>query len=118
MEKDFDLKRVGRRMPYTVPENFFDDMEKNILSETGLTSTATPKRRRAPMRIVAMGIASIAAAAALLFVFTHSNGNGAGETGSFAEVEQAFAQLSVTDQDYLIEVYQDDIFIDEQQFNY
>ena len=27
----FDFKQVGRRMPYTTPDGFFKDMEKNIL---------------------------------------------------------------------------------------
>lgn len=25
MNKDFDLNRIGKRMPYTVPENFLDE---------------------------------------------------------------------------------------------
>ena len=27
----FDFKQVGKRMPYTTPDGFFKDMEKNIL---------------------------------------------------------------------------------------
>lgn len=36
-------------------------------------------------------------------------------TDSFAPVEQAYAQLSPDDQAYMLEVYQDDVFLNEQQ---
>jgi len=31
MDTKFDFKQVGKRMPYTTPDDFFRDMEKNIL---------------------------------------------------------------------------------------
>lgn len=30
MNKDFDFNRIGKRMPYTAPENFLDDIENNV----------------------------------------------------------------------------------------
>ena len=30
MEKEFDFNRIGKRMPYTTPEGFFNKMEADI----------------------------------------------------------------------------------------
>lgn len=30
MSKDFDFNRIGKRLPYTTPEGFLDDMEKQV----------------------------------------------------------------------------------------
>ena len=52
MEEPFDFEKIGKKMPYSVPEGFFDTMEKNIhsaLSETNthpLSSTVKNKRRK------------------------------------------------------------------------
>ena len=31
MKKDFDFNSIGKRMPYTAPEGFLDDIENNVL---------------------------------------------------------------------------------------
>lgn len=33
MKADFDFDKVGKRMPYTVPDDFFTEMENNIWKE-------------------------------------------------------------------------------------
>ena len=30
MKRDFDFDRIGKRLPYTAPEGFLDDMENNV----------------------------------------------------------------------------------------
>ena len=30
MKETFDFNRIGKRMPYTVPEGALDDIEKNV----------------------------------------------------------------------------------------
>lgn len=30
MKEEFDFNRIGKRMPYTVPEGSLDDIEKNV----------------------------------------------------------------------------------------
>ena len=30
MKEDFDFDRVGKRLPYTAPDGFLDDMENNV----------------------------------------------------------------------------------------
>ena len=33
MEKDFDFNSIGKRMPYQVPDGFFDQLEKDVWKE-------------------------------------------------------------------------------------
>jgi hypothetical protein len=56
MEKDFDFEMIGRKMPYTAPEGFFDDVELKV-------SERIHRRRKA--RRIRMVVATIFAAAAM-----------------------------------------------------
>ena len=60
MKKDFDFGRIGKRMPYTVPRNFFDEMEGNVWEKVRNESAALRKRRAFRLRIV-IGAAAAAA---------------------------------------------------------
>ena len=35
MKEDFDFDRVGKRLPYTAPDGFLDDMENNVWKHLG-----------------------------------------------------------------------------------
>ncbi len=89
MKTDFDFDRTKRRMPYTVPDNFFSEMEARVFSEIG-------SRRPAGVRYGRVAIRIVAAAA------------------GFSDVEKAFGNLSYEDRDYMLSVYREDIFINEQ----
>ena len=111
MEKICDFEQVGKRMPYTVPDGFFDEIEENVIKEVrseGLEVREYPKRRKT-LTITICSIMAIAAAVALFFVvqplLPKSN------VDDFASVELAFNNLSTDDQDFLIQVYEDDLFI-------
>ena len=97
-------------MPYSTPPNLFDDIEKNVWKEIGKDAPTVPKRKLAAMRIVAWSTA-IAASLALMAVINMKPKASPAAKG--VSVEQAFANLSAEDQAYLLEVYQDDIFITE-----
>lgn len=103
--------RVGRKMPYSAPENLMARMEGNVLNAV---SGATCVRKR-KTRVVSMAVRMAAAVAAIVIVAvlltTHKSDSG---EGGFAEVEQAFNQLSTADRAFLIETYQEDVFTDEQ----
>ena len=30
MKEDFDFNRIGKRLPYTTPDSFLDDIENNV----------------------------------------------------------------------------------------
>ena len=129
MDTKFDFKQVGKRMPYTTPDDFFRDMEKNILEAVKEVSLKTdslksdsqkpiriqPKKRPFIKMIWTAAIAVAASVAVLLvlnidFSAPHSSLPSQGNN-ELQMVDQAFAQLSSADQAYLLEVYQEDVFL-------
>ena len=128
----FDFKQVGRRMPYTTPDGFFKDMEKNILEAVKDDSPQAvkiqPKKRPVFKMIWAAAIAVAASVAVLLvlnidfsatdsslamhssLVSSHSSQPSQAKS-ELEQVDQAFAQLSEADQAYLLDVYQEDVFL-------
>ena len=111
MEKDFDFRQIGKRMPYKTPEGFLDEMEANVWREVqDELPKAHHKRKTFRLRVFA-GAMAVAASIALLLVF-HPFSPKEG-TDSFSHVEQAFANLSQEDQAYMLAVYQEDIFMNE-----
>ena len=110
MDNNFDIKRQGKRMPYKVPEGFFDQMEENVLKEV---SEDRPAKSRKPLwRIVIPSLAAAAAAVALFFVLATVKTSRINSTSS--DVEMAFDNLSAEDQANFLESYEDDIFINRQ----
>ena len=129
----FDFKQVGRRMPYTTPDGFFKDMEKNILEAVKddtpqavkiqpQSVKVQPKKRPVFKMIWAAAIAVAASVAVLLVLnidFAAADSSLASSHSSqpsqaksdLEQVDQAFAQLSEADQAYLLDVYQEDVFL-------
>ena len=115
MKEKFDFDRVGKRMPYTVPNDFFAEMEANVRQELEKQPSAGVKGVKKPrpyMRIVMTALTTAAAVAALVLVLNRSVHVPHPVVG-FAEVEQAFGNLTAEDQTYLFSIYQDDIFMNE-----
>lgn len=113
MNKEFDLDKIGKRMPYQVEDGFFDELEKSVAGELGIEATEAPKPapvKRRTLRIVS--IATLMAAACLAFFVIFKPTTKA--TVGMQDVETAYKQLSPADQQYLLEAYQDDIFLSEQ----
>ena len=116
MEKEFDFTNIGKRMPYSVPDGFFDKLEENVMVEVRGkknedTATAKFSILRSPFSIKQILFAA-AAAVALFFgvqvMFFKSE-----PQHDFASIEQAFDNLDTEDQDYLLAVYDEDLFINE-----
>ena len=129
----FDFKQVGKRMPYTTPDGFFKDMEKNILEAVKDDTPQAvkiqppsvkvqPKKRPVFKMIWAAAIAVAASVAVLLVLnidFSAADSSLASSHSSqpsqaksdLEQVDQAFAQLSEADQAYLLDVYQEDVFL-------
>ena len=117
----FDFDKVGKRMPYSTPEGFFKEMEANILEQVKNDKTQPvriqPKKRSLRKVIWTAAIAVAASVAVLLvlnidFAAPHSSLPSQADNEMQA-VDQAFAQLSSADQAYLLNVYQEDVFLDE-----
>lgn len=129
----FDFKQVGKRMPYTTPDGFFKDMEKNILEAVKddtpqavkiqpQSVKVQPKKRPVFKMIWAAAIAVAASVAVLLVLnidFSAADSSLASSHSSqpsqaksdLEQVDQAFAQLSEADQAYLLDVYQENVFL-------
>lgn len=118
MEQEYDFNRVGKRMPYSVPDGFFESLEENVMREVGaeLPSSALSEqagRRTRPVNWLTRGAAAAAIAGIVAFG-GYKLAFKANATDSFAAVEQAFDNLNEEDQEFLLEVYQDDYFIADE----
>ena len=110
MEHNYDFSKIGKQMPYTVPDGFFDQLEENVMNEV----KAQPARKKATVLRMAIRAAIAIAACIALFlvvkkVLPQDNDT---ITDDFENVELAFNNLSTEDQDYLLEVYQEELFLE------
>lgn len=117
----FDFDQVGKRMPYSTPEGFFKEMEANILEQVKDDKQVPVRRqpkKRPLMKVIWAAAMAVAASVAVLlilnidFMAPHSSLPSQADNEMQA-VDQAFAQLSSADQAYLLNVYQEDVFLDE-----
>ena len=115
----FDFGKVGKRMPYSTPDDFFKDMEANILNavkdDTPQPVRIAPRKRSL---IRAIWVATLAASVAVLLIpyidFTDNpSAQPSSKENGILAVDQAFSQLSPADQVYLLDVYQEDVFLNE-----
>ena len=117
-------------MPYDVPEGFFDELETNVMEELGLKqetgeipplqgeSQTRPEAAGKPpkgrlFRIALPAVLSATAAVFLFFVLQTRRPDHDIKTGSFESVELAYNNLSTEDQEFLMEVYEEDLFIND-----
>ena len=117
----FDFGKVGKRMPYSTPDDFFKDMEANILEQVKNDKPAPVRiqsKKRPLMKVIWAAAMAVAASVAVLLVLNidfsapHSSLPSQVDNEMQA-VDQAFAQLSSADQAYLLYVYQEDVFLDD-----
>ena len=117
----FDFGKVGKRMPYSTPEGFFKEMEANILEQVKNDKPAPVRiqpKKRPLMKVIWTAAIAVAASVAVLLILNidfaapHSTLPSQADNEMQA-VDQAFAQLSSADQAYLLNVYQEDVFLDE-----
>lgn len=116
MEKNFDFNQVGKRMPYSTPDDFFAKMQSNILDavqDMPQKNTEIKTNRRTVRKwLWPVSLSAAAAVAAMFAINIHFLApNTPTASSDIQDVEQAFAQLSEGDQAYILDVYQDDVFI-------
>lgn len=114
MEQNYDFSHIGKQMPYTVPDGFFDELEENVMKELKGSNTPSGESRKARIvRMTVRAVIAVAACIALLFIVKKALTQGSdATTDDFENVELAFNNLSTDDQDYLLEVYQEEQFLD------
>ena len=116
MEQNYDFSKIGKQMPYTVPDGFFDQLEEHVMSEV---VKAQPTKKKANVVRMAIRAAIAIAACIALFlvvkkVLPQSDNT---VTDDFDSVELAFNNLSADDQDYLLEVYKEELILDNDLNN-
>ena len=114
MEQNYDFSKIGKQMPYTVPDGFFDKLEENVMKE--IKAQPVPNRKATVVRMAIRAALAIAACIALFLVVKKVLPQDT-TTDDFANVELAFNNLSTDDQDYLLEVYQEELLL-ENDLNY
>lgn len=120
MKDYFDLESIGKRMPYNTPACHLDELEHNVLSR--LNMPTKPLRKRSTFRrlvIPASGTLVAASIAAVIFFRTdrqpeqNSNSKAQAAPVKIEQVDRAFYNLNASDREYLLSVYQNDIFMTE-----
>ena len=108
MDKYVDIENGQKiSMPYTVPEDFFDQLEEDVLGDIHQEITSKPRRRNIIVGIVL----TIAACLAIFLVLYLQKPDD--KIDNFAYVEEAFGQLNTEDQAYILDTYQSDVFFNE-----
>lgn len=120
MKQTFDFKQIGKRMPYRVPNGFFQEMEHNVLDavaekaaerKPAMTERKPLQAKRFVFTRLAKYAAAVAASVVVLLAvnvkFFHT-----AAPAEMQDVEAAFNQLSLSDQECLVELYQEDVFLD------
>ena len=116
MEQNYDFSKIGKQMPYTVPDGFFDQLEEHVMSE--VVNAQPTKKKANVVRMAIRAAIAIAACIALFLVVKKVLPQGQDTTlDDFDSVELAFNNLSTEDQDYLLEVYQEELILDNELNN-
>lgn len=115
MKDEFEFNKIGKRMPYAVPDGFFDEMEQRLREELGHASRPLPNpRKRNKMIPFVVGALTVAAVVVWAFVLIPREENPDSASAiELAEVEQAFGNLAMEDQAYMLSVYEECLSINE-----
>lgn len=122
-------KKLNKRLPYSVPDGFFDVMEANVMAKIKADAEAGTsvgddkadtqmwdKRYRKTIkhtRTISLSFLAMAASLLLLFTILPKSTKTAQQTNDLESIDKAFSQLSTDDQTFLMEVYDDDMFLDD-----
>lgn len=109
MNSKSDLDKIGKRLPYIMPPETFNEIEANVF-ETLNQDRRNKKSHRIIRWSSISGIAVAASIALLLAVAPKTTLH----DDLLTQIDQAYANLSETDQQFLIEIWQDDIFLNQE----
>lgn len=110
MAQKFNFNDIGKRMPYTMPEEAFREMEGHVF--TTLKKDRQAMRKRRILRWSSIGGIAAAASVALLLVIKPISSV---QNDPLTQIDLAFGNLTEADQEYLIEIYQEDYFLTQIQ---
>lgn len=122
-------EKLNKRLPYSVPDGFFDVMEANVMAKIKADAEAGTsvgddkadtqmwdKRYRKTIkrtRTISLSFLAMAASLLLLFTILPKTTKTAQQTNDLESIDKAFSQLSTDDQTFLMEIYDDDMFLDD-----
>lgn len=122
-------EKLNKRLPYSVPDGFFDVMEANVMAKIKADAEAGTsvgddkadtqmwdKRYRKTIkhtRTISLSFLAMAASLLLLFTIFPKSTKTAQQINDMESIDKAFSQLSTDDQTFLMEVYDDDMFLDD-----
>lgn len=110
MQQSFNLDRIGKKMPYGVPQEFFSQLESSLNEAAAKTAAEahapTPHTWRWVARTALTAAAVVAVILSLTVLFPHNI------EPEGLSVEQAFSNLSSTDQEYILDTFRNDMIID------
>ncbi len=120
-------EKLNKRLPYSVPDGFFDVMEANVMAKikadaginVGGDKADTQMRDKqyrkttTHTRTISLSILAMAASLLLLFTIFSQSTKTAQQTNGMESIDKAFSQLNTDDQAFLMEIYDDDMFLDD-----
>lgn len=120
-------EKLNKRLPYSVPDGFFDVMEANVMAKikadaginVGGDKANTQMRDKqyrkttTHTRTISLSILAMAASLLLLFTIFSQNTKTVQQTNGMESIDKAFSQLNTDDQAFLMEIYDDDMFLDD-----
>ena len=119
--------KLNKRLPYSVPDGFFDVMEANVMAKikadaginVGGDKADTQMRDKqyrkttTHTRTISLSILAMAASLLLLFTIFSQSTKTAQQTNGMESIDMAFSQLNTDDQAFLMEIYDDDMLLDD-----
>ena len=120
-------EKLNKRLPYSVPDGFFDVMEDNVMAkikaDAGInvggdkadTQMRDKQYRKTTKhtRTISLSILAMAASLMLLFTIFSQSTITVQQTNGMESIDMAFSQLNADDQAFLMEIYDDDMFLDD-----
>lgn len=120
-------EKLNKRLPYSVPDGFFDVMEANVMAKikadaginVGGDKADTQMRDKqyrkttTHTRTISLSILAMAASLLLLFTIFSQSTKTVQQTNGMESIDKAFSQLNADDQAFLMEIYDDDMFLDD-----
>ena len=120
-------EKLNKRLPYSVPDGFFDVMEANVMAkikaDAGInvggdkadTQMRDKQYRKTTKhtRTISLSILAMAASLLLLFTIFSQSTKTAQQTNGMESIDKAFSQLNTDDQAFLMEIYDYDMLLDD-----
>ena len=113
--QQFQFDKIGKKTPYNVPEGFFRDLESTLIRTIPEKAVETSQEvRTAPSRSLWLWAmkTTLSEAALVAIILSITALLPRVSEPEPLSLEQAFSNLSATDQEYIIDTFRNDMIID------